>query len=323
MAMQFVLDKDHKDTLFEQAYFQLLTALHMGKVRPGDRLPSVRQVAQRNSINLKTAFAIYRRLQDEGYVTLRTGSGAYVSDVDAVDLEQAYCLSIFKTIRSNITEAGRLKVSPREYAKLVQGYVNRSRLRLARVAVVECNDEQINIFAHDISRKVGIVVQPILLSCLESPDRRTSAALSRVDYIATTHFHFKQVSALTAKYQKKLLQLSLNPTFITRIIEAARRGPVVMMVSNADYFPAFRESLLQTGTPPALVGRIAAADHTDLDHARFLAAHARTIYISPIASPSLRKLHPAHAEELNFDSTLSGESLEMLEAIILFSPRPS
>jgi DNA-binding transcriptional regulator YhcF (GntR family) len=323
MSMQFALDKDHKDTLFEQAYFQLLTALHMGKVRPGDRLPSIRQVARRNGINLKTAFAIYRRLQDEGYVTLRTGSGAYVSDVDEANLEQAYCLSIFKTIRSNITEAGRLKVSPREYAKLVQGYVNKSRLKSARVAVVECNDEQINIFAHDISCRVGIIVQPLLLSRLESPDRRTASALSRVDYIATTHFHFKQVSALTAKYQKKLLQLSLNPAFITKIIEAARRGPVVMMVSNADYFPAFCESLLQTGTPPAVVGRITAADHTDLDRARFLAARAQTVYVSPIASPSLRELHHAHTEELKFDSTLSGESLEMLEAIILFSPKPS
>jgi DNA-binding transcriptional regulator YhcF (GntR family) len=239
--MQFVLEKDHKDTFFEQAYFQLLTALHMGKVRAGDRLPSVRQVAQRNQINLKTAFAIYQRLQAEGYVSLRAGSGAFVSDIDQANLEQTYCLSVFKTIRSNITEVSRLKVGPREYSKLVQTFVNRSRLKSARVAVIECNEEQINVFAHDISSKVGITVHPLLLSQLESPDRRTARALSKVDYFATTHFHFKQVNSLIAKYQKKLLQLSLNPGFVPGIVAAAHRGPVLMMVSNADYFPAFRQ----------------------------------------------------------------------------------
>lgn len=318
--MQFVLEKDHKDTFFEQAYFQLLTALHMGRVRAGDRLPSVRQVAQRNKVNLKTAFAIYQRLQAEGYVSLRAGSGAFVSDIDQSNLEQAYCLSIYKTIRSNIIEVNRLKVSPREYLKLVQNFVSKSRLKTARVAVIECNEEQINVFAHDISSKVGITVHPLLLSQLESPDRHTARALLKVDYFATTHFHFKQVNSLIAKYQKKLLQLSLNPNFVPGIVAAAHRGSVLMMVSNADYFPAFRQSLLQTGTPPVIVGRIAAVDHSDLNRARALAARARTIYISPICDPVIRELVSSRAEELRFESTLSGESLEMLEAFILFSP---
>ena len=316
--MQFVLDKNHKDTLFEQVYFQLLTALHMGKVVAGDRLPSVRQIAQRNAINLKTAFAIYQRLQGEGYITLRAGSGAYVSDIDQANLEQAYCLSIFRMIKSDITEAARLRVGPRDYARLVQGFVNRSRLKSARLAIVECNEEQIGLFAHEIQKRVGIGVHPLLLSKLESPDRRTARELSKVDYFATTHFHFKQVGSLIAKYQKRLLQLRLNPAFVPTIVAAARRGPVLMMVSDAGYFQAFRQSLLQTGTPPALVARIHAIDETDLARARSLAHAARTVYVSPICPPSLRELQPAHAEELKFESTLSAESLELLEAVALF-----
>ena len=57
--MQFILDKEQKSTLFEQAREQLLTALHMSKLTVGDRLPSVRQVSQRSKINIKTAFSIY------------------------------------------------------------------------------------------------------------------------------------------------------------------------------------------------------------------------------------------------------------------------
>lgn len=316
--MQFVLDKDHKDTLFGQAYLQLLTALHMGQVRAGDRLPSVRQVARRSGLNVKTVLAIYQRLQSEGYVTLRAGSGAYVSDIDEANLEQAFSLTIFRMIKSGLTEAGRLGVAPGEYARLVRGFVGRARIRKARVAVVECNEEQIGLFAHEITERTGINVCPLLLARLESQDRRALAALSRADYVATTHFHFRRVKTFTERYGKRLLQLRLNPAFVPAIVAAARLGTVLMLVSDADYFPAFRRSLTQIGTPPAVVARIAAADHSDLERARMLVTGARTVYVSPISSPQLRRLLPPGVAELKFDGTLAGESLEMLEAFVLF-----
>ena len=316
--MQFLLDKNHKDTLFEQAYLQLLTALHMGKMGAGDRLPSIRQVAQRNHINLKTVFSIYQRLSAEGYITLRTGSGAYISDIDRSDLEQAYCFSLFKLIESNLTEATRLRVNPREYAKLVQSFINKSQLKSKSVAVVECNEEQIGVFANEISNRLGITVYPLLLGQLEAPDRPTAKALSKADYFATTHFHFKQVISLTAKYRKKILQLRLNPAFVPEIVNAARRGSLLMIVSNADYFPAFRQSLLQVGTPRPLVEQITVVDEANVNRVRALSRQARTIYISPICNPLVRELLPAHFTELKFDSTLSRESLEMLEAVMLF-----
>lgn len=316
--MQFLLDKKRKDTLFEQAYSQLLTALHMGRLRAGDRLPSVRQVAQRNDINHKTAFAIYQRLHAEGYITLRTGSGAYVSEIDESHLEQAYCLSLFKLIKSSLAEADHLRVGPREYTKLVQSFVNRSRLKSVRLAVVECNEEQVGVFADEISGRLGVSVRPVLLERLVAPDRASARALSKMDYFATTHFHFKQVKALTARYQKKLFQLHLNPSFVPGIINAARQGSVLMIVSKADYFPAFRQSMLQIGTPPALVERITAVEHSEAERVRALAARARTVYVSPISQAHVRGLLPARTRELKFDSTLSPESLEMLESVLLF-----
>ncbi|MDX6694849.1 MAG: hypothetical protein QOF02_2452 [Blastocatellia bacterium] len=319
--MQFLLDKTHKDSLFDQAYMQLLSALHMGKLRAGDRLPSVRQIAQRNSINHKTAFAIYQRLQAEGFISLRKGSGAYVWDVDQSDLEQAYSLSLLRLIKSNFAEAARLKIGPREYVKLTQSYVRKAQLKSTRLAVVECNEEQVGLFANEILNRLGITVYPVLLSQLETPDRRAARTLSKAQFFATTHFHFKQVKALTEKYQKKLLQLRLNPRFVPAIVEAARAGPVLMVVSNVNYFPAFKESLINIGTPRALVERITAVDHCDLNRVRARIYKAQTVYISPICDPRARELLTARSLELKFDTTLSGESLEMLEAHILLRSR--
>lgn len=320
--MLFVLEKGRKDSLLDQARSQLLTALHTGRLGAGDRLPSVRQVAQRNRINLKTAHSIYQRLGAEGYVTLRVGSGAYVSDgIDQSDLEEAYCHSVLMMVKSNLAEAERLKVSPREYLKLVQRLVNRPRSRQARVAVVECNEEQTNLFAHEISGRTGFAVYPVLLNRLKAPDSSVTRNLEKADFFATTHFHFREVKALTAKLGKPLVQLRLNPAFVPSIVEAARRGPVLMVVSNADYFPAFRRSLLQIGTPRSVVERIAAVDDSNAGRVRAEAERARAVYVSPICDPQIRVLIPAGAEQLEVDTTLSDESLERLEALVLCSRR--
>lgn len=319
--MLFVLEKGGKDSLLDQARAQLLTALHTGRLAAGDRLPSVRQVAQRNRINLKTAFSIYQRLGAEGYVTLRVGSGAYVSELDQSDLEEAYCHTMLRMIRSNLAEAERLKVGPREYLKLVQRLVNKSAAVSPRVAVVECNEEQINLFAHEISDKTGLAVSPVLLSRLESRDPRAARELAKADYLATTHFHFREVKTLTAGNGRPLVQLRLNPSFVPSLVEAARRGPLLMVVSNADYFPAFRQSLLQIGTPRAVVERITAVDHSNPRLVRAAAERARSVYVSPICKPRTRALIPEKAELLKADSTLSDESLERLEALALLRPR--
>jgi DNA-binding transcriptional regulator YhcF (GntR family) len=320
--MQFLLDKNHKSTLFEQAREQLITALHMGKLRAGDRLPSVRQVSQRGGINLKTAFSIYQRLREEGYIELRVGSGAYVADVDGADLDQAYCLSIFQLIKSNLSAASHLKLDPSQYFKLVESFVEKSRLASTQVTVVECSEEQVNLFAYEIRRRLNARVFPILLDQLGRPDRRAAKMLARTDYFATTDYHFKQVKEMAARYDKKILQLRLNAAFLPELIAAARRGRVLMVVSNTSFFPAFRQNLTNLGISAAILDRITAVDGGNLAEVREALSRTRSIYLSPICDQRIRNLIPAGVKELKLDSMLSSDSIEALEAVMLFHARP-
>jgi DNA-binding transcriptional regulator YhcF (GntR family) len=316
--MQFLLDKDQPTSLFEQAREQLLTALHLGKVRAGQRLPSVRQVAQRNLINLKTAFAIYRRLREEGYIELRTGSGAYVSDIDRSDFDQAYCMSILQLIKGNLAAASHLRLDADRYRTLVERFVSRAQIARAQLAIVECNEEQINLFAHEISTRLNVRVVPVMLDQLENPDRRTARILAGSDYFVTTDYHFKQVRDIAARYQKKPLQVRLNAAFLTNLIDAARRGRVLMIVSNANFFPAFRQNLLGLGISAATLDRITALDEGQTPQIRAGLASARYFYISPICDQRLRRHVPPRVKELAFDTMLSSESLEAIEALLLF-----
>jgi GntR family transcriptional regulator/MocR family aminotransferase len=75
------------------AYRQLCTALRdailNGRLRPGIRLPSTRDLARQYDVARGTVVAAFEQMTAEGYLTGRTGSGTYVADVLPDTLLQA------------------------------------------------------------------------------------------------------------------------------------------------------------------------------------------------------------------------------------------
>jgi GntR family transcriptional regulator len=51
-----------------------------GVLRPGDRLPSVRQLAKELAVNPNTILHVYEKLTAEGLLERRQGDGTFVSD---------------------------------------------------------------------------------------------------------------------------------------------------------------------------------------------------------------------------------------------------
>ena len=51
-----------------------------GTLAPGDRVPSVRQLARELAVNQNTILHVYERLTSEGLLERRQGDGTYVSD---------------------------------------------------------------------------------------------------------------------------------------------------------------------------------------------------------------------------------------------------
>ena len=66
--------------LYRQLVTQVQLAILSGDLRPGERLPSTRELARRFAIHPNTVSAGYRELEHEGWTELRHGSGVYVCD---------------------------------------------------------------------------------------------------------------------------------------------------------------------------------------------------------------------------------------------------
>jgi GntR family transcriptional regulator len=77
-VIEFVLDGRSRVATYMQLVVQVKQALRVGILRPGDRLPRVREVAQTLAINPNTVLKAYRELELEGLAEGRPGVGTFV-----------------------------------------------------------------------------------------------------------------------------------------------------------------------------------------------------------------------------------------------------
>src|SRR5207248_7019671 len=66
--------------LYLQLIEQVKHAIETGAIRAGEQLPSVRQMAEDLLINPNTVARAYRDLEQEGFIELKHGSGAFIRD---------------------------------------------------------------------------------------------------------------------------------------------------------------------------------------------------------------------------------------------------
>lgn len=76
--MEIVIDIDDPEPLFGQLVFQIKQAVQGGKLRPGDALPSIRQLAGDLELNSKTVAKAYRLLERDCVIQTRGYRGSFV-----------------------------------------------------------------------------------------------------------------------------------------------------------------------------------------------------------------------------------------------------
>ena len=100
--------------LFEQLAAAVRSEVLRESVKPGERLPAGRDLADTLDINVHTVLRAYQLLRDEGLIELRRGRGAVVTDRAR---EYAALAALLPQL---VAEAKRLDLSPTALAALIR-----------------------------------------------------------------------------------------------------------------------------------------------------------------------------------------------------------
>src|SRR5688572_22411837 len=93
-----------------QLAWRLQALIRAGRLAAGERLPSVRALAEWAGVNVNTVRGVYTRLEDDGLIVTRHGSGSFVADDAAGSPE------VERIAADAIAAAEQANVDPRDVA---------------------------------------------------------------------------------------------------------------------------------------------------------------------------------------------------------------
>jgi len=118
--MQIRLDTRSAVPLSHQMAQQIRRAVAAGQVGPGDRLPSVRDLAVDLLVNPNTVARVYRDLEAEGLLETRRGQGTFVSDSAGAMAEKERLRIIGALVRELVEDALLFGIPPTQLLELLQ-----------------------------------------------------------------------------------------------------------------------------------------------------------------------------------------------------------
>ena len=116
---QITIDSGSGIPIWLQLRNRLTYLIVSGEYQPGDKLPTVRELAVALGVNYNTVSKVYQDIERDGYIVSRRGSGTYVaqridSSSDSIVSAVGYLIDDF------VRQCEEIGVPRQEIAKLVE-----------------------------------------------------------------------------------------------------------------------------------------------------------------------------------------------------------
>jgi GntR family transcriptional regulator len=122
--MQFYLDLQSGLPVYRQIIDQVHAGRASGAIRPGDRLPTVRQLAVDLAINPNTVMRAYRELELTGALTTHQGTGTFVTDAKTERNEAERERKLDQLAAEFVARAGREGFTVKELRSRLKEFTN-------------------------------------------------------------------------------------------------------------------------------------------------------------------------------------------------------
>ena len=230
----YVADMQNEIELTDQLRMQLLGALHVGSLRPGAKLPSIRETAERHRVDHRVAARAYMRLEDERLVQIRGRSGVYVADASSARMsaldDQARWLA------NVLTDGWARRVT---FAEL-HNSIKRATTHRLRCVCVESTRDHLVAMSSELSADFGFTVKPICFNAAgtevaTADAHRIEAEIRSADVMITTAFHANAMRAIAETAGKPMIAICINPSMRDEIARHIQAGPLRVVVADTQF----------------------------------------------------------------------------------------
>ena len=120
--LDWLILQDNGVPIYVQLRDQIAAAIGRGQLRPGARLPTMREVSVALAIDLNTVQRAYAELEDEGLLTKVQGRGSFVAETPKPRSRSADIRTLAAKVAAQAQAAG---ISPAELADALREFEKR------------------------------------------------------------------------------------------------------------------------------------------------------------------------------------------------------
>ena len=115
----FSLDPTNGVPIYRQIIRQIEYGILSERMKPGDRLPTIRSLAVALKINPNTIAKAYNELEIKGILVTQVGSGTYISDKKPADEEDRKNQKVLEILSRFMQEMKGLGIDKKELLSLI------------------------------------------------------------------------------------------------------------------------------------------------------------------------------------------------------------
>jgi DNA-binding transcriptional regulator YhcF (GntR family) len=216
---------------------RILNALHLGLLRPGDRLPSIRTLWREMGVDHRVVAQAYRTLEAEGLVEVRGRSGVYLAPQDQFGGE--LLAETARWLAGVLVEAWKRRLTIADVPDLIRRCTQTVTLRCA---CVESNEDQMTAYTAELQEQFGLDPYPVRISPLPLPRPERSVEFHWVedelrgcDLVVTTSYHARLVRKAAENVGIPAVVLTVNPDVVETIQKRLREGPLTVVAVEPSF----------------------------------------------------------------------------------------
>jgi DNA-binding transcriptional regulator YhcF (GntR family) len=255
---------DQETALSDKLRDRILSALHLGLLQPGDRLPSIRALWREMGVDHRVVAQAYRLLEDEGLVEVRGRSGVYLAPQDQLGGE--VLAETARWMAGVLVEGWKRRMTLAEIPELIRRCTDTVRLRCA---VVESNVDQMTAYGAELEEQFGLEAVPVYISPVPLPRPERSVefhgveqAVRQADLVVTTSYHSRLVRKAAENVGVPAVTLTVNSEVVETVQRQIRGGGITLVCVDPEFGNRLRAMYADASEGPEQI-RVVLADDAE------------------------------------------------------------
>lgn len=253
MTVRVSVDRELPIPVGVQIKGQIEYGIGSGMLKPGTRLPSVRELAAAEGVAHVTVSHAYSALKREGLIEVRPGMGTFVADPD-LRARRRNGGDLSRLVDAMVTEALERGYRPADISHMVMARLMSRQARRPVVAIVGVFDRATELYARDITAVLADLqpdVHAHTIAALLTNDDEEIERVCDADVVLTLANRVKEVQDLLGPCAPPVRGLAFvaHPDTIERLRALPREGQLGVISTFAEFLPTLLHGVTAHASP--------------------------------------------------------------------------